>query len=161
MTGPGRDAEADPDGTAARDAARAAAVVDTVLTGLDARLETVLGVPAVRIGDRLVARVLDGAFLLAPSDAVIPPPPEGVAAETVRPWPGAQPHLRIPLAALAPADSEAPSPAEPSPADPSPADPSPAAAWIRAAVLATAARVPAVRLPEPPVRIPHPRRPRT
>ncbi|MFS4506299.1 hypothetical protein ACMA46_08690 [Clavibacter sp. Sh2141] len=152
MTGSGRDADAD--GTADRDAAHAAAVVDAALAGLDARLETVLGVPAVRIGDRLVARVLDGALLLAPSDAVIPPPPEGVAAETVRPWPGAQPHLRVPLEALtpAPAASAAPSPA---------ADPPPATAWIRAAVLATAARVPAVRLPEPPVRIPHPRRPHT
>jgi hypothetical protein len=146
VTGAGRDADAD--GTADRDAAHAAAVVDTALAGLDARLETVLGVPAVRIGDRLVARVLDGALLLAPSDAVIPPPPAGVAAETVRPWPGAQPHLRIPLEALTPAPAAS-------------AAPSPATAWIRAAVLATAARVPAVRLPEPPVRIPHPRRPRT
>ncbi|WP_317231001.1 hypothetical protein, partial [Clavibacter sp. MX14-G9D] len=123
--------------------------------------ESLLGVPAVRIGDRVVVRVLDGALLLAPSGAVIPPPPAGMDVGTVRPWSGAQPHMRVAPGSLATATSD---PARDAGAD-ADADEagstSSAAAWIRAAVLATAERVPAVRLPEPPARIPHPRRPRT
>lgn len=155
-TGPAPD---DPDPAVSSDLALASLIAATALAGTGARAETLLGVPAVRIGDRVVARVLDGALLLAPSEAVIPPPPAGMDVETVRPWSGAQPHLRVAPGSLAPATSD---PARDAGADADEAgSTSPAAAWIRAAVLATAERVPAVRLPEPPARIPHPRRPRT
>jgi len=147
-----------PEAPGAHDLELASAIARTALAGTGAHAETLLGRPSVRIGDRVVARVLDGALLLAPSDAVIPPAPAGVHVESVRPWPGAQPHLRVAPGSLVAAGSG--SVRDPGSGD-APGSSSPAAAWIRAAVLATADRVPAVRLPEPSARIPHPRRPRT